>query len=143
MATLRNLVPGLLAILALCAVAACTGTAVATPGATREPPSQAPSPSGPSGEPAALAPDVQAAILADAAGILAVPLSAVTVLSVDAVTWNDGSLGCPKPGSVYTQALIHGYRVIVGADTDRLDYRTGRGSAFKRCEGSFPGGAGS
>jgi hypothetical protein len=26
-----------------------------------------------------------------------------------AVTWNNGSLGCPMPGRNYTQALISGY----------------------------------
>ena len=37
----------------------------------------------------------------------------LTVLRAEAVTWSDGSLGCPKPGRVYTQALVEGYLIIV------------------------------
>ena len=35
------------------------------------------------------------------------------VLSAEAVTWSDGSLGCPEPGMMYTQALVPGYRVQI------------------------------
>jgi hypothetical protein len=57
------------------------------------------------------------------------------VVSVDAVTWNDGSLGCPEPGQAYTQALVDGYQVILQVDGERYDYRVGSGSAVKLCEG--------
>ena len=40
-----------------------------------------------------------------------------------AVTWNDGSLGCPEPGMFYTQALVDGYHVILQAGDEELDYR--------------------
>lgn len=37
----------------------------------------------------------------------------------EAVTWSDGSLGCPQPGRMYTQALVPGYRFV-------LEYAGGR-----------------
>ena len=32
----------------------------------------------------------------------------------EAVTWADGSLGCPEPGMKYTMALVPGYRIASG-----------------------------
>jgi hypothetical protein len=31
-------------------------------------------------------------------------------------TFPDGSLGCPQEGELYTQALVEGYRVVLGRD---------------------------
>jgi hypothetical protein len=97
-----------------------------------------PSPSG-SASPGISAPEgipdaVWAAILADLerqTGGPAVP----EVVSADAVTWNDGSLGCPEAGQAYTQALVDGYQVILEVDGERYDYRVGSGSAVKLCGG--------
>lgn len=44
------------------------------------------------------------------------------VVSAQAVTWSDGSLGCPEPGMMYTQALVPGYRIVVQAGEDQLEY---------------------
>jgi hypothetical protein len=33
--------------------------------------------------------------------------------------WNDGSLGCPEPGMMYTQALVNGYWLIIEAGVKR------------------------
>lgn len=55
------------------------------------------------------------------------------VVSASAVTWNDGSLGCPEPGVAYTQALVDGMQVIVEAGGERYDYRFGKGPVPKRC----------
>ena len=35
----------------------------------------------------------------------------VTILEIERVTWRDGSLGCPKPGMMYTQVITPGYLV--------------------------------
>lgn len=35
----------------------------------------------------------------------------IAVVLDEAVTWPDGSLGCPQPGMSYTQALVDGSRV--------------------------------
>ena len=54
-------------------------------------------------------------IRADAAQRADVAAGAVKILAVESVTWADGSLGCPEPGMMYTQALVRGYRVRVDA----------------------------
>jgi hypothetical protein len=73
-------------------------------------------------------------VIADAAARLAVEPSAVALVSIEAVTWNDGSLGCPKPGEMYTQALVDGHRIVVGAGGTTLDYRVIGPGAFRVCE---------
>ena len=60
------------------------------------------------------------------------------LVSVEQVTWNDGSLGCPQPDLVYTQALVDGYRVIVEIQGERFDYRVGSGAEVRLCEGNGP-----
>jgi hypothetical protein len=64
--------------------------------------------------------------LADAAGRTGRDRAELEVLSAEAVTWSDGSLGCPQPGMMYTQALVPGYRVRIGAGDQVLDYHAGR-----------------
>ena len=64
-------------------------------------------------------------MIADLAGRLAVAESAVTVVSVDDVTWADASLGCPQPGMSYAQVETDGMRVILEAAGDFYDYRSG------------------
>jgi hypothetical protein len=97
-----------------------------------------PSPSG-TASPATSAPEgipdaVWAAILADLERQTGGP-SDPDVVSADAVTWNDGSLGCPEAGQAYTQALVDGYQVVLEVDGERYDYRVGNGSAVKLCDG--------
>ena len=75
-------------------------------------------------------------IVADAATRLGVDPSAVTVVDAHEETWSDGSLGCPEPGMMYTQALVDGYQVIVEANGTQLDYRGSTPGAFRVCE--FP-----
>jgi hypothetical protein len=69
-------------------------------------------------------------IVADAATRLGVEPSAVTIVEAKAETFSDGSLGCPEPGMMYTQAIVDGYQVIVEANGTQLDYR---GSAPGKC----------
>ena len=63
-------------------------------------------------------------------------------MSAQAVTWNDGSLGCPEPGQAYTQALVDGYQVVLEVDGDRYDYRVGNGASVKLCDGGALEGGG-
>ena len=56
----------------------------------------------------------------------------MTVISAEAVTFPDGSLGCPQPGMVYTQALVDGYKIVAEAGGKTYDYR-GTGSTFRLC----------
>jgi hypothetical protein len=44
---------------------------------------------------------------------LKVAPDSVEVIRAEQVTWPDGSLGCPRPGMSYSQALVDGYRVIL------------------------------
>jgi hypothetical protein len=59
--------------------------------------------------------------------------SAITVVSAESVTWSDGSLGCPEPGMLYTQALVPGYRIVLQAGEERLEYHSGRQGPPKFC----------
>ena len=77
-------------------------------------------------------------VVADAATRLGVEPSAVTVVDAHAETWSDGSLGCPEPGMMYTQALVDGYQVIVEANGTRLDYRVSGPGQFRLCENPTP-----
>ncbi len=47
--------------------------------------------------------------------------------------WNDGSWGCPQPGSFSTQALEQGMAVIVEVDGVQYDYRFGSGPTPRLC----------
>jgi len=55
------------------------------------------------------------------------------IVAAEAVTWADGSLGCPEPGMMYTQALVPGYRIIVQAGSETMEYHAGRAGAPKFC----------
>jgi hypothetical protein len=77
---------------------------------------------------------ILADVLADASTLTGVPATALVVLRDEAVTWPDGSLGCPEPGVVYTQALVPGYWVVLDAGGEPLDYRIGEGGSFVRCD---------
>ncbi|MFH1706225.1 MAG: hypothetical protein ABH867_04955, partial [Patescibacteria group bacterium] len=37
------------------------------------------------------------------------------------LSWSDGSLGCPKPGMVYTQQIVPGYRAEVLVNGERIE----------------------
>ena len=65
------------------------------------------------------------------------------VISAEAMTWSDGSLGCPEPGQSYTQALVEGYQLILEFEGERYDYRVGSGTTVKLCDGGpLEGGGG-
>ena len=59
---------------------------------------------------------------ADAAQRSGLAAEAIELVRAEAVTWPDGSLGCPKPGMAYTQALVPGYRIRLRAKGAVLDY---------------------
>jgi hypothetical protein len=72
---------------------------------------------------------------ADLSGRLSIPLDQVEVVAVTAVTWPDGSLGCPKPGMVYPQALVDGMRILLRAVGRTYDYHSGGSRPPFLCEG--------
>ena len=73
------------------------------------------------------------AVLADAASQAGIDKSSVTIESAEAVTWADGSLGCPAPGLSYTMAEVPGYRIRVQAGKRELDYHANRRGYFILC----------
>ena len=72
-------------------------------------------------------------VVAEVARLASVPVDQVVVVSAEEVTFPDGSLGCPQPGMVYTQALVDGYKIVAEAGGTTYDFR-GTGSTFRRCE---------
>ena len=99
-------------------------------------------PTAPAGAPAHSPPEkpmnptlesVTEAVLADAAKRTGKARSALVVERAEAVTWADGSLGCPEPGMNYTMALVPGYRIRVRAGEQLLDYHASRRGYFVLC----------
>jgi len=72
-------------------------------------------------------------VLADASKQTGLDRESLEVLSAVSVTWPDGSLGCPKPGVMYTQALVPGYRVQIRAGERVLDYHASQRGYFVLC----------
>lgn len=68
---------------------------------------------------------VVAEALEDASRVTGLDRSDLAVVSAENVTWPDGSLGCPRPGRMYTQALVRGHRVRIQAGERLLDYHAG------------------
>ncbi len=64
--------------------------------------------------------------------------SDIKVLRAEAITWPDGSMGCPQPGQVYTQATVNGYWVILGHAGREYDYRAAASGYFVLCERTRP-----
>jgi hypothetical protein len=64
--------------------------------------------------------------------------SMVKVIKSEFVVWSDGSLGCPQPGMMYTQALVDGYQVIFDINGEPYDYHLSDRGAFILCQ-SGPG----
>ena len=67
---------------------------------------------------------VQAAIQ-DLASRLDVTEQDIEVVDVRDVQWPDGALGCPEEGKMYTQAVVDGTQVVLGAYERIYDYHAG------------------
>ncbi len=119
---LRGLVAGLLAAATLGCAAVDDGAALSLP---------LPSAAQPDGSPE-LARHIQAA-LTDAARRTGIDAATLKVASAERVTWLDGSLGCPEPDFMYTQALVSGYRIRIKAGDEMLDYHAGTRGAPLLC----------
>jgi hypothetical protein len=74
-----------------------------------------------------------AAALADASERSGIPAEAIAVASALVVTWSDGSLGCPQPGMMYTQALVPGYLLTLEVGGERVAYHGAAGSDPSPC----------
>jgi len=78
-------------------------------------------------------------IIADLAEKLGIKQSDIQVVQAEAVVWRDGSLGCPKPGRFYTQALVDGYKVVLEANNVAYDYHAGNRGNFFLCQPDLSG----
>ena len=76
--------------------------------------------------------------IADLAAREGVEPSEITTVSVEEVTWRDGSMGCPEPGMNYTQALVPGIRVVLELDGQEHAYHAGGGRSIFLCENPEP-----
>lgn len=63
-----------------------------------------------------------------------VPVDEIEVLAAEAVTWSDGSIGCPEEGMGYTQALVPGFRVMLEVAGERIQYHAASDGAFFPCD---------
>ena len=141
---MRSTTTHVLALVLAILTAACAAGSVASPTDTGTPDASRPTRSAPelSTVPPSDAPvtgevpaEILADLVADAAQRTETEAGGVEIIQAEAVTWNDGSLGCPEPGMMYTQALVDGYQVILQAGDDELDYRVSAAGGFRVCEG--------
>ena len=82
--------------------------------------------------------DMLMAVIQEAAAQTGVSPGDLVVVAAEAVTWSDGSLGCPEPGMGYTQALVPGYRVVIDAGGEELHFHGGETGDFRYCADPQP-----
>jgi hypothetical protein len=70
----------------------------------------------------------------DLARRLGVKASALQVMSVQPVLWNDSSLGCPQPERAYLPAQTPGMRVVFQHAGKTYQYHGSERGAFVYCE---------
>jgi hypothetical protein len=56
------------------------------------------------------------------------------IVRAEETVWNDGALGCPRPGVEYLPAPVRGYRVVLRHGDHDYDYRAVRPDFFVLCE---------
>lgn len=83
---------------------------------------------------------VQGAINALATA-LNVPAPSISLVSVNAVQWQDSSLGCPQPGQAYVQAITPGYVIILKAKDDDYEVHVDHDQHYVVCMAQSNGGA--
>jgi hypothetical protein len=77
-------------------------------------------------------------IRADLVGRTGLSSERLRITQAQAIIWNDGSLGCPQPDILYTQALVNGYWVVLDLDGIKYDYRASESGYFFLCENGLP-----
>jgi hypothetical protein len=78
--------------------------------------------------------DLLDAVFDDLADRLGAGREAIGVEEAGSVVWRDGSLGCPQPGMMYTQALVPGYQIILAVGEETFDYHASERGHFVLCE---------
>jgi hypothetical protein len=118
-----------------------TPTTFSSPVSGLNPPDQStpkPSPLTPSTLPAPSRPaDADASVRAainDLAARLKIAPDNVQVVSVQAMDWPDTSLGCPQPGMFYAQVITLGYRIVLSAEGNQVQYHADKKGRIVTCK---------
>lgn len=123
-------------LLAACALLVACGAPDRSP--SSEETAVDPSPSTPSSSPSSSSSSAPTGVVGQAVDDLATTLGVaageVEVVSVEEVTWRDGSRGCAEPGMSYTQALVDGSRIILRAGGRTYEYHSGGSQPPARCD---------
>jgi hypothetical protein len=70
----------------------------------------------------------------DLAKRLGVRKTELQVLAMENVVWNDGALGCPQPGKLYTQSTVPGLRVLFQHNAKTYQYHGSERGQLVYCE---------
>ena len=63
----------------------------------------------------------------------------LTLVQKEATEWSDGSLGCPRPDMMYTQAIVPGYKLTYSDGANTYDVHTDEtGTQAVWCENGQP-----
>lgn len=121
-------------VLAVLALAACAQ--VDDPRGTVSP-SPTPDPSA-TADPGTTPDERVTAAVADLAEREGLAQGDVAVVSLERVNWPNGAIGCPQPDRMYTQALVPGERLVLGAQGREFAYHAAKGGQFRYCASPGP-----
>jgi hypothetical protein len=62
--------------------------------------------------------------MASLAEKLQIPVDQIQLVSIEAVTWPDSSLGCPQLGIMYTQVITPGFQIVLEANGKTYPYHS-------------------
>ena len=74
----------------------------------------------------------------DLVALLRIHEKKIEVLEARYVTWPDSSIGCPRPGMHYMQALSNGVRIQLGVNGKSYYYHSGGKKPLFRCPNPSP-----
>ena len=86
-------------------------------------------------------PEKVAHAIQDLANRQKIPPEEITLVDVVEVVWRDGSLGCPQPGMMYTQALVEGMRIRLSVGEMIYHYHSSKRGRPFLCESPFAEGS--
>ncbi len=61
------------------------------------------------------------------------PAGDIRLLSIEAVDWNDASLGCPQEGFMYAHVITPGYLIMLEAQGQPYEYHTDQAANVVLC----------
>ena len=126
---------------------ACGGAATAPASSTQSPAATATTPAATTAPAAPAAPagtaiapgSPEASALEGLARNTGLDAGTLVLIAKEVQEWSDGSLGCPEPGMMYTQALVSGYKLTFSDGTNTYDVHTDEaGSRAVLCQNGLP-----